>query len=190
MDWTGAEPHLAPDTMRPRSPLPIPKRFSPFDQPAEAPFSRGSGVAAVFSFPLPARRGTACRPLVRWVGQALPPLQNSRNKARMFMKIKDRGRNQPPPTPPYPRRGLLCSPPRMRRGGWWWDFAALAPVAPWRETGFVVRENRGNKARMSMKTKDRRGNQPPLTPPYPRRGITPLPSSDEEGRGVVGLCGP
>jgi len=41
---------------------------------------------------------------------------------------------------------------------------------------------------MFMKTKDRRGNRPPLTPPYPRRGIAGLPSSDEEGLGVVGLC--
>jgi hypothetical protein len=48
---------------------------------------------------------------------------------------------------------------------------------------------RGNKARMSMKTKDRSRNQPLLTPPNPRRGITGLPSSDEEGLGVVGLCG-
>ena len=39
-----------------------------------------------------------------------------------------------------------------------------------------------------MKTKDRRSNRPPLTPPYPRRGIAGLPSSDEEGLGVVGLC--
>jgi hypothetical protein len=37
-----------------------------------------------------------------------------------------------------------------------------------------------------MKTKDRSRNQPPLTPLYPRRGITRLPSSDEEGLGVVG----
>jgi lipid-A-disaccharide synthase len=32
-----------------------------------------------------------------------------------------------------------------------------------------------------MKTKDRCRNQPPLTPPYPRRGTAGLPSSDEEG---------
>jgi len=49
-------------------------------------------------------------------------------------------------------------------------------------------QNRGNKARMCMKTKDRRGNRPPLNPPYPRRGIAGLPSSDEEGLRVVGLC--
>ena len=48
-------------------------------------------------------------------------------------------------------------------------------------------QNRRNKARMFMKTKERRGNRPPLTPPYPRRGISGLPSSDEEGLGVVGL---
>ena len=38
-----------------------------------------------------------------------------------------------------------------------------------------------------MKTKDRLRNQPPLSPPYPRRGILGLPASDEEGVGVVGL---
>jgi hypothetical protein len=38
-----------------------------------------------------------------------------------------------------------------------------------------------------MKTKERPRNQPPLSPPYPKRGITGLPSSDEEGLGVVGL---
>ena len=43
----------------------------------------------------------------------------------------------------------------------------------------------GNKARMSVKTKDRWRNQPPLAPPYPGRGIPRLPSSDEEGLGVV-----
>ena len=43
--------------------------------------------------------------------------------------------------------------------------------------------NSRNKARMSMKTKERRRNQPPLAPPYPRRGIPGLPSSDEEGLG-------
>jgi hypothetical protein len=31
--------------------------------------------------------------------------------------------------------------------------------------------------------------RPPLTPPYPRRGIPRAPSSDEEGWEVVGLCG-
>jgi hypothetical protein len=37
-----------------------------------------------------------------------------------------------------------------------------------------------------MKIKERLRNQPPLTPPYPRRGILGLPSSDKEARGVVG----
>jgi hypothetical protein len=41
---------------------------------------------------------------------------------------------------------------------------------------------------MSMKTKERPRNRPPLTPPYPRRGIPGLPFSGEEGLGVVGLC--
>ena len=49
-------------------------------------------------------------------------------------------------------------------------------------------ENWANKARMSMKTKERLRNQPPLAPPYPRKGILGLPSSDEEGLGVVRLC--
>ena len=35
----------------------------------------------------------------------------------MFMKTKDRCGNQPPLTPPSPRRGTPSSPPRMRRGG-------------------------------------------------------------------------
>ena len=52
----------------------------------------------------------------------------------------------------------------------------------------ALHQNRGNKARMYMKTKDRRRHQPPLTPPYPRRGIPGLPSSAEEGLGVVRLC--
>jgi hypothetical protein len=42
---------------------------------------------------------------------------------------------------------------------------------------------------MYMKTKDRLGNRPPLTPPYPRRGIPGgLPSSDEEGWGWCELA--
>jgi hypothetical protein len=49
-------------------------------------------------------------------------------------------------------------------------------------------ENWENKARMSMKTKDRHGIQPPLAPPYPREGNFKLPSSNEEGLRVVGLC--
>ena len=39
---------------------------------------------------------------------------------------------------------------------------------------------------MYMKTKDRGIKQLPLTPPYTRRGISGLPSSDEEGSGLVG----
>jgi hypothetical protein len=39
-----------------------------------------------------------------------------------------------------------------------------------------------------MKTKERLRNQPTRAPPYPRSGIPGLPSSDEEGRGVVRLC--
>jgi hypothetical protein len=46
--------------------------------------------------------------------------------------------------------------------------------------------NPGNKARMSMKTKDRLRNRRPLAPPHPRRGITGLPSSGEEGLGGGG----
>jgi hypothetical protein len=41
----------------------------------------------------------------------------------------------------------------------------------------------GNKARMSMKTKDQRRNQPPLPLLNPWRGIPGLPSSNEEGLG-------
>jgi len=37
-----------------------------------------------------------------------------------------------------------------------------------------------------MKTKDRYRNQPPPSPPYPRRGVPKLPSSVEEGLGLVG----
>jgi hypothetical protein len=38
----------------------------------------------------------------------------------------------------------------------------------------AIRRSRNcrNKARMSMKTKERLRNQPPLAPPYPRRGIS------------------
>jgi len=39
----------------------------------------------------------------------------------------------------------------------------------------ALHQNRRNKPRMSMKTKDRLGNQPPLTLPYPRRGILDSP---------------
>jgi len=45
-------------------------------------------------------------------------------------------------------------------------------------TVIIRLENWRNKARMSMKTKERSRNQPP-----------PYPSSDEEGLGVVRLCG-
>ena len=39
-----------------------------------------------------------------------------------------------------------------------------------------------------MKTKEWLSRQPPLAPPYPRRGTSRLPSSDEEGSGAVRLC--
>ena len=42
---------------------------------------------------------------------------------------------------------------------------------------------RGNKARMSMKTKDRSRNQLPLFPPYPRRGIPGSPPQIRRGWG-------
>ena len=74
------------------------------------------------------------------------------------------------------------SPPRTRRRRGWWDFATLAPIRD------CAIEKRENKARMSMKTKERLRNQPPLAPPYPRRGIPGLPSSDEEGLRVARLC--
>jgi len=71
------------------------------------------------------------------------------NKVRMFMKTKDRLRNQPPLAHPYPRRGIAVlpphpmkgirnSPPRMRRGWGWWHFASFASFAAWRETGFLM----------------------------------------------------
>jgi len=52
----------------------------------------------------------------------------------------------------------------------------------WRELGSAFC---GNKARMSMKTKDRRRNQPPLAPPYPTRGI---PGSPPRMRRSWGWC--
>ena len=45
-----------------------------------------------------------------------------------------------------------------------------------------------NKARMSMKTKDRLGNQPPLTPSY-QGGDSRAPSQTRRGQGAVELSG-
>ena len=53
----------------------------------------------------------------------------------------------------------------------------------------VDSQNRRNKARMYMKTKDRLGNRPPLAPSLPKEENSGLPSSDEEGSGVVGRSG-
>jgi hypothetical protein len=55
----------------------------------------------------------------------------------MFMKTKDRSRNQPPLTHPYPRRGI-CEPPASdEEGVGWWDF-----------------KNRGNELEDLLETKD------------------------------------
>ena len=48
-------------------------------------------------------------------------------------------------------------------------------------------QNRGNKARMCMKTKDRLRNQPPLAPPYLRRGIPGSPPRMRRGGGGASL---
>jgi hypothetical protein len=44
-------------------------------------------------------------------------------------------------------------------------------------------QNRRNKARMFMKTKDQSRNQPPLAPPYPRRGTRDSPPRLRRGWG-------
>ncbi len=58
----------------------------------------------------------------------------------------------------------------------------------WRRKPTVERCFLANKARMSMKTKDRRCNQPPLTPPYASRGIAGSPPQMRRGWGWWEAC--
>jgi hypothetical protein len=62
----------------------------------------------------------------------------------MFMKTKDRGRNQPPPTLLIEGEELPA-PLLRRRGVGERDFAIFADFAPWRETGFFDNESGGTK---------------------------------------------
>jgi hypothetical protein len=105
-----------------------------------------------FGNPVPVCRGAACRPLMIGVGQALPVRGfgstdgNWRNKARMSMKTKDRRTAGPQVRKPVLFcRGTACRPLMI----------GVGQALPLRGFGSTD-ENRRNKARMSMKTKDHR----------------------------------
>ena len=68
-------------------------------------------------------------------------------------------------------------------GGVGGAFASFADLASWREPGSLDVENGENKARMSMKTKDRRRIQPPESRPYPRRGTVDSPPRSRRDQG-------
>ena len=95
------------------------------------------------------------------------------------MKTKDRPGNQPPPTPPYPTRGITGLPSSDEEGLGVVGLCILRAHFAFACNWVSDIEKWRNKARMYMETKDRRSNRPPLTPPYPRRGIAGLPAGGQ-----------
>jgi len=116
-----------------------------------------------------------------------------RNKARMSMKTKDKDRKSWAGGDPALER-LRCAEGAVRSDCTSSPDLSLRDIADptSRVCGSLIAalrvDNRRNKARMSMKTKDWRKNQPSLTPLDARRGTADSPLRTRRGGWWCGLA--